>query len=162
MCNFTLSSVKFSGLKLWLCKKSDKYEVCHQVPWWLMVQCHQGKFCYPVLQHTYECCCYIKSLKSLQNGRQGTTIIHTVTKQSVSVHCAATLSFESLKTYRVATNSNMMAQSHQAKWKACFSPNLSPPYEMCIDEISLKYTYTAVKLGWISLICKSETMYNEI
>ena len=25
---YALSSVKFSGLKLWLCKKSDKYEVC--------------------------------------------------------------------------------------------------------------------------------------
>ena len=24
---YALSSVKFSGLKLWLCKKSDKYEV---------------------------------------------------------------------------------------------------------------------------------------
>ena len=27
-CIYALSSVKFSGLKLWLCKKSDKYEVC--------------------------------------------------------------------------------------------------------------------------------------
>ena len=25
---YALSSVKFSGLKLWLCKKCDKYEVC--------------------------------------------------------------------------------------------------------------------------------------
>ena len=25
---YALSSVKFSGLKLWLCRKSDKYEVC--------------------------------------------------------------------------------------------------------------------------------------
>ena len=28
LCIYALSSVKFSGLKLWLCKKSDKYEVC--------------------------------------------------------------------------------------------------------------------------------------
>ena len=27
---YALSSVKFSGLKLWLCKKCDKYEVCIQ------------------------------------------------------------------------------------------------------------------------------------
>ena len=28
---YALSSVKFSGVKLWLCKKSDKYEVCRGV-----------------------------------------------------------------------------------------------------------------------------------
>ena len=28
---YALSSVKFSGLKLWLCKKCDKYEVCLSV-----------------------------------------------------------------------------------------------------------------------------------
>ena len=29
--NFAPSSVKISHLKLWLCKKSDKYEVCFSV-----------------------------------------------------------------------------------------------------------------------------------
>ena len=29
---YALSSVKFSGLKLWLCKKSDNYEVCALSP----------------------------------------------------------------------------------------------------------------------------------
>ena len=28
MCEIYTLCVKFSGLKLWLCKKSDKYEVC--------------------------------------------------------------------------------------------------------------------------------------
>ena len=32
---YALSSVKFSGLKLWLCKICDKYEVWGEVPMYL-------------------------------------------------------------------------------------------------------------------------------
>ena len=83
---YALSSVKFSGLKLWLCKKSDKYEVCV----WQTIIGHIYTY---IDFNTFWCTRNLSSLRNNSINDQISTLGATSCSLGVHVHARRTINF---------------------------------------------------------------------